>query len=239
VAWVFFEQHRVGSLTTMKDTNSALLDLFGSGPHRRYGVARFPARFRLGGPSATQALIVSHRQQLTPRSIPWRVRDRQRTFSRPRVEELLPAKHRAHVLMCSMDQPATHLPLTSFLWGWRQRYYLPTSAPWIDGADFEDAIGYLRHNRKGRSQAIEAFELQPSRLLLPLSLLIRQHRFFQVGHSGGPVPAQGEERDQLEDQLQDRNSVDQTALNPIRLPSRHPFRRGTEPAALLHDLRNA
>jgi hypothetical protein len=100
----------------------------------------------------------------------------------------------------------------------------------IDGADFEDAIDYLRHSKSAVTRRT-AFELQAEQLLLPLSVLHKGSTGFSKWASQVARTRQGAERDQLEDQLDELqaqwiNRIDQYVFPVVTLSAE------TEPAAL-------
>lgn len=186
-------------MTIYEDTNSkSLLNLLG-GIHRGDMVLPdFQPDF-VWEPSTTQALIVSIANNYPAGSI-LRVRDRQRAFS-SREFEGAPLPSADHTLLVLDDQQRLTSPYQAFYGVGDHRYYLNIRAL-IDGADFEDAIGYLRRTKSAVAKR-EAFELQAEELLLPLFLLHKGSTGFSKWASQVARTRKGDERDQLEDQFQE------------------------------------
>jgi hypothetical protein len=214
-------------MTIYEDTNSKLLLELLDRIHSGDMVLPDFQRDFVWEPSATQALIVSIANNYPAGSI-LRVRDRQRAFS-SRVFECAPAASTEHTFLVLDGQQRLTSLYQAFYGVGDHRYYLDIRAL-IDGADFEDAIGYLRRT-KGAVTRRDAFELQAEQLLLPLSVLQKGSTGFSRWASRVARTRQGDERDQLEDQLQELeaqwiNRIDQYVFPVVTLSA------DTEPAAL-------
>ena len=155
------------SMTIYEDTNSKpLLDLLDRIHSGDMVLPDFQRDF-VWEPSATQALIVSIAKNYPAGSI-LRVRDRQRAFSSREFEGAPPPASEHTFLVLDGQQRLTSL-YQAFYGVGDHRYYLNIRAL-IDGADFEDAIDYLRRT-KGAVAKREAIEWQAEQLLMPLSTL--------------------------------------------------------------------
>ena len=214
-------------MTIYEDTNSKpLLDLLDRIHSGDMVLPDFQRDF-VWEPSATQALIVSIANNYPAGSI-LRVRDRQRAFSSREFEGApLPASEHTFLVLDG-QQRLTSL-YQAFYGVGDHRYYLDIRAL-IDGADFEDAIDYLRRT-KGAVAKREAIEWQAEELLMPLSTLQKGSTGFSKWASQVARTRQGAERDQLEDQLQELeaqwiNRIDQYVFPVVTLSA------DTEPAAL-------
>jgi hypothetical protein len=214
-------------MTIYEDTNSKpLLDLLDRIHTSDMVLPDFQRDF-VWEPSATQALIVSIANNYPAGSI-LRVRDRQRAFSSREFEGAPPPASEHTFLVLDGQQRLTSL-YQAFYGVGDHRYYLDIRAL-IDGADFEDAIDYLRRS-KGAVAKREAFELQAEQLLMPLSTLNKGSTGFSKWASQVARTRQGAERDQLEDQLDELqaqwiNRIDQYVFPVVTLSA------DTEPAAL-------
>ena len=214
-------------MTIYEDTNSKpLLDLLDRIHSGDMVLPDFQRDF-VWEPSATQALIVSIANNYPAGSI-LRVRDRQRAFSSREFEGAPPPASEHTFLVLDGQQRLTSL-YQAFYGVGDHRYYLDIRAL-IDGADFEDAIDYLRRT-KGAVAKREAIELQAEMLLMPLSTLHKGSTGFSKWASQVARTRQGPERDQLEDQLQELeaqwiNRIDQYVFPVVTLSA------DTEPAAL-------
>jgi len=125
-------------MTIYEDTNPKPLSIYWIGSTRRYGVPDFQ-RDLSGSQCYPGADSFSNRQTTTPPAVSCAVRDLQK-LSSSREFEGAPAATPSNTFLCSMAR-ATHLPLPGFYGLAIHRYYLDIRAL-IDGADFEDAIGY-------------------------------------------------------------------------------------------------
>jgi hypothetical protein len=214
-------------MTIYEDTNSKpLLDLLDRIHSGDMVLPDFQRDF-VWEPSATQALIVSIANNYPAGSI-LRVRDRQRAFSSREFEGAPPPASEHTFLVLDGQQRLTSL-YQAFYGVGDHRYYLDIRAL-IDGADFEDAIDYLRRT-KGAVAKREAIEWQAEQLLMPLSTLHKGSTGFSKWASQVARTRQGAERDQLEDQLQELeaqwiNRIDQYVFPVVTLSA------DTEPAAL-------
>jgi hypothetical protein len=214
-------------MTIYEDTNSKpLLDLLDRIHSGDMVLPDFQRDF-VWEPSATQALIVSIANNYPAGSI-LRVRDRQRAFS-SREFEGAPAPTSEHTFLVLDGQQRLTSLYQAFYGVGDHRYYLNIRAL-IDGADFEDAIDYLRHSKSAITRRA-AFELQAEQLLLPLSVLHKGSTGFSKWASQVARTRQGAERDQLEDQLDELqaqwiNRIDQYVFPVVTLSA------DTEPAAL-------
>ena len=214
-------------MTIYEDTNSKpLLDLLDRIHSGDMVLPDFQRDF-VWEPSATQALIVSIANNYPAGSI-LRVRDRQRAFSSREFEGAPPPAAEHTFLVLDGQQRLTSL-YQAFYGVGDHRYYLDIRAL-IDGADFEDAIDYLRRT-KGAVAKREAIGLQAELLLMPLSTLHKGSTGFSKWASKVARTRQGAERDQLEDQLQELeaqwiNRIDQYVFPVVTLSA------DTEPAAL-------
>ena len=214
-------------MTIYEDTNSKpLLDLLDRIHSGDMVLPDFQRDF-VWEPSATQALIVSIANNYPAGSI-LRVRDRQRAFSSREFEGAPPPASEHTFLVLDGQQRLTSL-YQAFYGVGDHRYYLDIRAL-IDGADFEDAIDYLRRT-KGAVAKREAIEWQAEELLMPLSTLHKGSTGFSKWASQVARTRQGAERDQLEDQLQELeaqwiNRIDQYVFPVVTLSA------DTEPAAL-------
>lgn len=214
-------------MTIYEDTNSKpLLDLLDRIHSGDMVLPDFQRDF-VWEPSATQALIVSIANNYPAGSI-LRVRDRQRAFS-SREFEGAPTPTSEHTFLVLDGQQRLTSLYQAFYGVGDHRYYLDIRAL-IDGADFEDAIDYLRRT-KGAVAKREAIELQADQLLMPLSTLHKGSTGFSKWASQVARTRQGAERDQLEDQLQELesqwiNRIDQYVFPVVTLSA------DTEPAAL-------
>lgn len=214
-------------MTIYEDTNSKpLLDLLDRIHSGDMVLPDFQRDF-VWEPSATQALIVSIASNYPAGSI-LRVRDRQRAFSSREFEGAPPPASEHTFLVLDGQQRLTSL-YQAFYGVGDHRYYLDIRAL-IDGADFEDAIDYLRRT-KGAVAKREAIEWQAEQLLMPLSTLHKGSTGFSKWASQVARTRQGAERDQLEDQLQELeaqwiNRIDQYVFPVVTLSA------DTEPAAL-------
>jgi hypothetical protein len=214
-------------MTIYEDTNSKpLLDLLDRIHTGDMVLPDFQRDF-VWEPSATQALIVSIANNYPAGSI-LRVRDRQRAFS-SRVFEGAPAPITEHTFLVLDGQQRLTSLYQAFYGVGDHRYYLDIRAL-IDGADFEDAIDYLRHSKSGVTRRA-AFDLQAEQLLMPLSVLHKGSTGFSKWASQVARMRQGAERDQLEDQLDELqaqwiNRIDQYVFPVVTLSA------DTEPAAL-------
>jgi hypothetical protein len=214
-------------MTIYEDTNSKpLLDLLDRIHSGDMVLPDFQRDF-VWEPSATQALIVSIANNYPAGSI-LRVRDRQRAFS-SREFEGAPAPTSEHTFLVLDGQQRLTSLYQAFYGVGDHRYYLDIRAL-IDGADFEDAIDYLRRT-KGAVAKREAIEWQAEQLLMPLSTLHKGSTGFSKWASQVARTRQGVERDQLEDQLQELeaqwiNRIDQYVFPVVTLSA------DTEPAAL-------
>ena len=214
-------------MTIYEDTNSKpLLDLLDRIHSGDMVLPDFQRDF-VWEPSATQALIVSIANNYPAGSI-LRVRDRQRAFS-SREFEGAPTPTTEHTFLVLDGQQRLTSLYQAFYGVGDHRYYLDIRAL-IDGADFEDAIDYLRRS-KGAVAKREAFELQAEQLLMPLSMLHKGSTGFSKWASQVARTRQGAERDQLEDQLDELqaqwiNRIDQYVFPVVTLSA------DTEPAAL-------
>jgi hypothetical protein len=214
-------------VTIYEDTNSKpLLDLLDRIHTGDMVLPDFQRDF-VWEPSATQALIVSIANNYPAGSI-LRVRDRQRAFS-SREFEGAPAPTTEHTFLVLDGQQRLTSLYQAFYGVGDHRYYLDIRLL-IDGADFEDAIDYLRHSKSAVTRRA-AFELQAEQLLLPLSVLHKGSTGFSRWASQVARTRQGAERDQLEDQLDDLqtqwiNRIDQYVFPVVTLSA------DTEPAAL-------
>ena len=214
-------------MTIYEDTNSKpLLDLLDRIHTGDMVLPDFQRDF-VWEPSATQALIVSIANNYPAGSI-LRVRDRQRAFS-SREFEGAPAPTTEHTFLVLDGQQRLTSLYQAFYGVGDHRYYLDIRLL-IDGADFEDAIDYLRHSKSAVTRRA-AFELQAEQLLLPLSVLHKGSTGFSRWASQVARTRQGAERDQLEDQLDDLqtqwiNRIDQYVFPVVTLSA------DTEPAAL-------
>jgi len=214
-------------MTIYEDTNSKpLLDLLDRIHSGDMVLPDFQRDF-VWEPSATQALIVSIANNYPAGSI-LRVRDRQRAFSSREFEGAPPPPSEHTFLVLDGQQRLTSL-YQAFYGVGDHRYYLDIRAL-IDGADFEDAIDYLRRT-KGAVAKREAIGLQAELLLMPLSTLHKGSTGFSKWASQVARTRQGAERDQLEDQLQELeaqwiNRIDQYVFPVVTLSA------DTEPAAL-------
>jgi hypothetical protein len=214
-------------MTIYEDTNSKpLLDLLDRIHSGDMVLPDFQRDF-VWEPSATQALIVSIANNYPAGSI-LRVRDRQRAFSSREFEGAPPPASEHTFLVLDGQQRLTYL-YQAFYGVGDHRYYLDIRAL-IDGADFEDAIDYLRRT-KGAVAKREAIEWQAEQLLMPLSTLHKGSTGFSKWASQVARTRQGAERDQLEDQLQELeaqwiNRIDQYVFPVVTLSA------DTEPAAL-------
>jgi hypothetical protein len=214
-------------MTIYEDTNSKpLLDLLDRIHTGDMVLPDFQRDF-VWEPSATQALIVSIANNYPAGSI-LRVRDRQRAFS-SREFEGAPAPTNEHTFLVLDGQQRLTSLYQAFYGVGDHRYYLDIRGL-IDGADFEDAIDYLRHSKSAVSRRA-AFELQAEQLLLPLSVLHKGSTGFSKWASQVARTRQGAERDQLEDQLDELqaqwiNRIDQYVFPVVTLSA------DTEPAAL-------
>jgi len=214
-------------MTIYEDTNSKpLLDLLDRIHSGEMVLPDFQRDF-VWEPSATQALIVSIANNYPAGSI-LRVRDRQRAFS-SREFEGAPALSAEHTFLVLDGQQRLTSLYQAFYGVGDHRYYLDIRAL-IDGADFEDAIDYLRRS-KGAVAKREAIELQAEQLLMPLSTLHKGSTGFSKWASQVARTRQGPERDQLEDQLQELEAqwisrIDQYVFPVVTLSAE------TEPAAL-------
>ncbi|MFQ6539404.1 MULTISPECIES: DUF262 domain-containing protein [Aphanothece] len=184
-------------MTIYEDTNSKpLLDLLDRIHTGDMVLPDFQRDF-VWEPSATQALIVSIANNYPAGSI-LRVRDRQRAFS-SREFEGAPAPINEHTFLVLDGQQRLTSLYQAFYGVGDHRYYLDIRML-IDGADFEDAIDYLRHSKSAVTRRA-AFERQAEQLLLPLSVLHKGSTGFSKWASQVARTRQGAERDQLEDQL--------------------------------------
>jgi hypothetical protein len=214
-------------VTIYEDTNSKpLLDLLDRIHSGDMVLPDFQRDF-VWEPSATQALIVSIANNYPAGSI-LRVRDRQRAFS-SREFEGAPSPNSDHTFLVLDGQQRLTSLYQAFYGVGDHRYYLDIRAL-IDGADFEDAIDYLRRT-KGAVAKREAIELQAELLLMPLSTLHKGSTGFSKWASQMARTRQGTERDQLEDQLDELqaqwiNRIDQYVFPVVTLSA------DTEPAAL-------
>ncbi len=214
-------------MTIYEDTNSKpLIDLLDRIHSGDMVLPDFQRDF-VWEPSATQALIVSIANNYPAGSI-LRVRDRQRAFSSREFEGAPPPASEHTFLVLDGQQRLTSL-YQAFYGVGDHRYYLDIRAL-IDGADFEDAIDYLRRT-KGAVAKREAIEWQAEQLLMPLSTLHKGSTGFSKWASQVARTRQGAERDQLEDQLQELeaqwiNRIDQYVFPVVTLSA------DTEPAAL-------
>ena len=214
-------------MTIYEDTNSKpLLDLLDRIHSGDMVLPDFQRDF-VWEPSATQALIVSIANNYPAGSI-LRVRDRQRAFSSREFEGAPPPASEHTFLVLDGQQRLTSL-YQAFYGVGDHRYCLDIRAL-IDGADFEDAIDYLRRT-KGAVAKREAIEWQAEQLLMPLSTLHKGSTGFSKWASQVARTRQGAERDQLEDQLQELeaqwiNRIDQYVFPVVTLSA------DTEPAAL-------
>jgi hypothetical protein len=214
-------------MTIYEDTNSKpLLDLLDRIHSGDMVLPDFQRDF-VWEPSATQALIVSIANNYPAGSI-LRVRDRQRAFS-SREFEGAPAASTEHTFLVLDGQQRLTSLYQAFYGVGDHRYYL-NIRDLIEGADFEDAIDYLRHSKSAVTRRA-AFELQAEQLLLPLSVLHKGSTGFSKWASQVARTRQGAERDQLEDQLQELeaqwiNRIDQYVFPVVTLSA------DTEPAAL-------
>jgi hypothetical protein len=214
-------------MTIYEDTNSKpLLDLLDRIHSGDMVLPDFQRDF-VWEPNATQALIVSIANNYPAGSI-LRVRDRQRAFSSREFEGAPPPASEHTFLVLDGQQRLTSL-YQAFYGVGDHRYYLDIRAL-IDGADFEDAIDYLRRT-KGAVAKREALELQAELLLMPLSTLHKGSTGFSRWASQVARTHQGSERDQLEDQLRELedqwiNRIDQYVFPVVTLSA------DTEPAAL-------
>ena len=214
-------------MTIYEDTNSKpLLDLLDRIHSGDMVLPDFQRDF-VWEPSATQALIVSIANNYPAGSI-LRVRDRQRAFS-SREFEGAPSPNSDHTFLVLDGQQRLTSLYQAFYGVGDHRYYLDIRAL-IDGADFEDAIDYLRRT-KGAVAKREAIELQAELLLMPLSTLHKGSTGFSKWASQVARTRQGAERDELEDQLQELeaqwiNRIDQYVFPVVTLSA------DTEPAAL-------
>lgn len=214
-------------MTIYEDTNSKpllkLLDLIHSGD---MVLPDFQRDF-VWEPSATQALVVSIANNYPAGSI-LRVRDRQRAFSSREFEGAPPPSADHTFLVLDGQQRLTSL-YQAFYGVGDHRYYLDIRAL-IAGADFEDAIGYLRRTKSAVAKR-EEFQLQSKELLLPLSVLHKGSTGFSKWASQVARTRKGDERDQLEDQFRELEDqwikrIDEYVFPVVTLSEE------TEPAAL-------
>jgi len=238
VAW-FFEQQPRGLMTIYEDTNSKPCSIYWIGSTPAILVLPIPARFRLGAqcyPGVNRLIA----QQLPPAGSILRVRDSSgEPFFQPRLKELLQPTR--HTILSARWPAATSPPLPGFSMGFGDhRYYLRNRAL-IDGADFEDSIGYLRQQTKSRSQSERRSSCKAAAAAcFHFSLLNRAGQVFQVGHFRWPVPAKVKSATNWRISFRIwEASVESTALTNTSSSRPPPFPQRTEPAALCTVFSNA